>query len=490
MKLFKRALISFAALIMLIGTAAGCSEQTGGPSATPAPTLSNSTDSAQTSPGAEEGIFKAGEEYRYFAWAISEEDPFPNNTELYKRQKAEMKEKLESTYGITIKYIGPESESTWTTEVGASAYAGKPMTDILDFGASWTQVGIFNYQSTAGGLFVPIGAYDNVADFTDEQYWDQISQQSCVYNGQLYFAVPYNASVGNYQVTFFNRQVLADAGYNDDTLYQLQADGKWNWDKFREIASAATDLDKGIYGTAFGQTIENFVYANDAAFFEKVDYDGTIIEQFAGNKRNAVEAWEFLLNMAGEGWVNTELYQGDNYLSAAFFRGELAMMCTWAARAADQDTKGLDYGILYIPKGPQAEDYSSAVIEYNPFGIYKGHANPEGCVKLLNQFVRPYYAKDSEEIKAEIAVEISAIALDEGSINTLETVADYAVAANYRLYQRVPVGEDGSSNCATVIWYSGRREFFDGGKSPQQYFDSVAEMVNQALLEHVYSMKK
>lgn len=242
MKLFKRALISFAALIMLIGTAAGCSEQTGGPSATPAPTLSNSTDSAQTSPGAEEGIFKAGEEYRYFAWAISEEDPFPNNTELYKRQKAEMKEKLESTYGITIKYIGPESESTWTTEVGASAYAGKPMTDILDFGASWTQVGIFNYQSTAGGLFVPIGAYDNVADFTDEQYWDQISQQSCVYNGQLYFAVPYNASVGNYQVTFFNRQVLADAGYNDDTLYQLQADGKWNWDKFREIASAATDL--------------------------------------------------------------------------------------------------------------------------------------------------------------------------------------------------------------------------------------------------------
>ena len=48
-------------------------------------------------------------------------------------------------------------------------------------------------------------------------------------------------------------------------------------------------------------------------------------------------------------------------------------------------------------------------------------------------------------------MEISAIALDEGSINTLETVADYAVPANYRLYQRVPVGEDGSSNCATVI---------------------------------------
>ncbi len=143
------------------------------------------------------------------------------------------------------------------------------MTDILDFGASWTQVGIFNYQSTAGSLFVPIGLYENTSDFTDEQYWDQISQQSCTYNGQLYFAVPYNSSVGNYQVTFFNRQVLADAGYDDETLYKLQADGEWTWDKFREIAAAATDMDKGIYGTAFGQTIENFVYSNDAAFFEK-----------------------------------------------------------------------------------------------------------------------------------------------------------------------------------------------------------------------------
>ena len=247
-------------------------------------------------------------------------------------------------------------------------------------------------------------------------------------------------------------------------------------------------MDKGVYGTAFGQTIENFVYSNNAAFFEKTEYNGTVIEQFAGNKHNAIEAWDFLLNMANEGTVNTELYQGDNYLSAAFFRGELAMMCTWAARAADQDTKGMDYGILYIPKGPQADDYTSAVIEYNPFGVYKGHANPAGCVKLLNEFVRPYYAKDSEEIKAEIDVEISEIALDEGSVNTLKTVSQYAVSANYRLYQRVPVGTDGG-NCATVIWYSGRREFFDGGKSPQQYFDSVADMVNQALLEHVYSMR-
>lgn len=488
MKLFKRVLISFAALLILAGTAAGCSQETT-PSATPAPTNTAAGQSAQASTGAAEGIFNAGEEYRYFAWAITEEDPFPNNTELYKRQKEEMKNNLESTYGITIKYIGPESANTWTTEIGASAYAGKPMTDILDFGASWTQVGIFNYQSTAGRLFVPIGEYADIADFTDEQYWDQISQESCTYNGQLYFAVPYNSSVGNYQVTFFNRKVLADAGYDDDVLYQLQADGEWTWDKFREIAAATTDMDKGIYGTAFGQTIENFVYSNNAAFFEKTEYNGTVIEQFAGNKRNAIEAWDFLLSMANEGTVNTELYQGDNYLSAAFFRGELAMMCTWAARAADQDTKGMDYGILYIPKGPQADDYTSAVIEYNPFGVYKGHANPAGCVKLLNEFVRPYYAKDSDEIKAEIDVEISNIALDEGSINTLKTVSQYAVAANYRLYQRVPVGTDGDSNCATVIWYSGRREFFDGGKSPQQYFDSVADMVNQALLEYVYSMK-
>ena len=117
MKLFKRALISFAALLILAGTAAGCSQETA-PSATPAPTNTAAGQSAQASASAAEGIFNAGEEYRYFAWAITEEDPFPNNTELYKRQKAEMKENLEQTYGITIRYIGPESADTWTTEIG------------------------------------------------------------------------------------------------------------------------------------------------------------------------------------------------------------------------------------------------------------------------------------------------------------------------------------------------------------------------------------
>lgn len=50
MKLFKRALISFAALIMLIGTAADAVSKPAAP-AQRRPTLSNSTDSAQTSPG-------------------------------------------------------------------------------------------------------------------------------------------------------------------------------------------------------------------------------------------------------------------------------------------------------------------------------------------------------------------------------------------------------------------------------------------------------
>ena len=119
-------------------------------------------------------------------------------------QAGEFSLPLDRTYVMGILNVTPDSFSDggkYLDPAQAVAHALEMKAqgaDILDIGATWTQVGIFNYQSTAGGLFLPIGAYDNVADFTDEQYWDQISQQSCVYNGQLYFAVPYNASVGNY----------------------------------------------------------------------------------------------------------------------------------------------------------------------------------------------------------------------------------------------------------------------------------------------------
>lgn len=490
MRLYKKMLVCLAAVVLVMGVLAGCGEDKPSASVTPTPTANAGTSkpSSASAPAAEK-IFNAGEEYRYFSWFITEDDPFPYGSELFKRQMQEKKSRLEQEYGITIKYVGPESESTWTTEIGASANAGKPMTDLVDLGASWTQVGIYNYQSTGGSLFVPLSTYSDVTDFDNEQYWDQISQDSCTYNNQLYFAVPYNSAVGSYQVTFFNKKLLSSAGYQAKDMYEMQKAGEWTWDKFKEIAAATTDLDNGIYGTAFGQTIENFVYSNNAAFFKKAQDGDRVIEKFAGNSRNAIEAWDYLLEMANAGTVNKELYQGDNYLSAAFFRGELAMMCTWVARAADQETNGLDYGMLYIPKGPKADDYTSALIEYNPYGVYKGHTNPKGCVKLLNEFIRPYYSKDSEETKAEIEVEISNIALDEGTAETLRTVAGYAVPANYRLYQRVAVGGDGKNNCATAIWYAARREFFDGGKTPQQYFDSIESMINEALLEHVFSKK-
>ena len=50
MKLFKRVLICIAAIVLLTGAAAGCSTDTGGPSATPAPdgSPSQSADASAT----------------------------------------------------------------------------------------------------------------------------------------------------------------------------------------------------------------------------------------------------------------------------------------------------------------------------------------------------------------------------------------------------------------------------------------------------------
>lgn len=85
------------------------------------------------------------------------------------------------------------------------------------------------------------------------------------------------------------------------------------------------------------------MYSNDAAFFEKTEYNGTIIEQFAGNKPNAVAAWQFLLDMAARGYGKYRALSGGQLFVRRVLPGRAGYDVHLGRPRRRQDTMGLDY---------------------------------------------------------------------------------------------------------------------------------------------------
>lgn len=81
---------------------------------------------------------------------------------------------------------------------------------------------------------------------------------------------------------YFNKRVLSDAGYEADTLYDLQAEGKWTWAKLEEILQAIQkDVDNDGVTDIWGMTGDNndlfncAVFSNGGSYFD-FDADGKI----------------------------------------------------------------------------------------------------------------------------------------------------------------------------------------------------------------------
>ncbi|MCQ2494825.1 MAG: extracellular solute-binding protein [Lachnospiraceae bacterium] len=120
------------------------------------------------------------------------------------------------------------------------------------------------------GLMYDLSTLDCL-DFSFSMYrvnnsFRSYSQHGCIYSMATGYAEP---GLGVY----FNKSILIDAGIDPDSIYQMQIDGKWNWDSFEDLLrTAQMDIDGDgeidIFGLATNPTImtQAAVYANGGEF--------------------------------------------------------------------------------------------------------------------------------------------------------------------------------------------------------------------------------
>ncbi len=484
-------------IIFCLGFLSGCGDTGAGATATPAP---DGSSDASASPAAQSAYLrprsselknavKEGETYRYFTVSTTDSnDPFASETDEGRRDFAiNRRNDYQNKYGITIEYV--QGGGDWATAFAQAAYSGNPLADIFNAGGPFTIYNHYYYYQMAGSILEPLSSYSEYADFSDPDWFDLSSQEITTFDGSLYFSVPNTEGfdeVSLSHVTFFNKAILEQHGYSDEDMYEMYNNGTWTWDKLEEIAVACTDLDNEIYGIHIGENnffMWDLTASNNAAILSQVeDPDtGKSYYQFSGDSANALEAWDFFIKL---GKQNVMFAQCWDFEDVKFREGKVALMTTYVNRANKMVAAGNypEYGIIMVPKGPQAEDYVSIRDWFVPYCVFKGTSNPAGSVQVLSEYCVPRYAASSEENMASFELDATSVSCDEQSVEVLKQLKSKTVTQPFIVYWNAPTFDvDGSQLCLANLYLSYNEAFIDGSMTPAVFFASIKDVLNNTL---------
>jgi len=298
-------------------------------------------------------------------WWSSEEPAAPAND--YEEALQEYRDWIQETYNFTIK---SQAFGDW----------GSTPTDFVDYA---TTGGDENYLFTlrddpaitsamANGLMYDLATLDCL-DFNDVKFQrnklhEQYSKGNSIY---AMFAGYSEARTGVY----FNKRLLKDAGIDPESLYDMQADGTWTWDKFEELMQKVQQ-DKDNDGTVdvWGLTLNEgnmttaAVFSNGGSYIDK-DASGKYVYNLESPE--TLEALEWTVNM----FTNYDMPDPEgaewDYYKEAFINGMAAFMVDdeYCATPGNflEDMQD-EVGFVMFPKGPKMNDYIN-VWTNNPIAI-------------------------------------------------------------------------------------------------------------------------
>lgn len=282
-------------------------------------------------------------------WWTAEEQAEPETAKEEATQ--EYRDWIQETYNFKIRQLGidgwadhPETFVNFATTGGDENYAFVLYTSSLG-------------APMASGLFYDLSTLDCL-DFTADKWnaatTNLMTKGSSVYGMRAEESEPRGG-------IFFNKRLLEEAGVDPESIYNMQADGTWNWDAFNSLCEKLTrDTDNdGVIDTyamtSFSVDYFKEVVASNNAKFVDVDADG--------NYFNATKSDEFLdsINWGQEMLKKYEMPQPEgsewNYAYTSFINAEAAMIVTEEYKVGEFSAMADDFGFVMFPMGPNASTY-------------------------------------------------------------------------------------------------------------------------------------
>lgn len=194
-------------------------------------------------------------------------------------------------------------------------------------------------------------------DFSESKWETSVKELMTIGNATYGMrGIPHQATAG----IFFNKRLLEESGIDPDSIYDLQANKEWTWDKFEELCQKVqkdTDND----GVIDRHAMTNFtstlypaaVYSNGGAFIGK-DENGFYN---ALESDPTMEALNWALDLVSKyEMVYPEDSEWD-YTFTAFANGEAVFTCAESYKAGDWSEMEDDFGFVCFPMGPRMDHY-------------------------------------------------------------------------------------------------------------------------------------
>lgn len=377
---------------------------------------------------------------------------------------------LENKYNCKIEFFNTGDWGVYETNATIIALSGGMVGDIM--GHQFDRVVPLWARS---GLLSPL------EDFMDVHHPNFNSEYNdrYVYDGHYYGVTAQPECLG--QAMLFNKRLCAEAGITDTELYQLLKDGKWTWEKFRELAIKCTRVtSRGqVWGFgSFGPVAANagwWMYTNGTTPVLMDPKTFKLTYNYEDPK--CIAAADFCRKLIFDDKVCYDGSREDGTWERLWLEGKVAFyQCpSWIMLNngyADSEILSEDeIGILLMPKGPEAEDNVNIMAAIDGFFIPQ-QAEDKGVLgQLLTEFVP--YKRDADW---EYATIFKNWVFDEESLDVIRSIKGRTVQA---------VGEQATLYTTTVTFgdygiYEGlsSRAFAAKWKSfSQTQFDDLAKQI-------------
>ena len=213
-------------------------------------------------------------------------------------------------------------------------------------------------QAMATGLMYDLSTLDCL-DFTQPKFTSNLLHKQYTYKGGIY--AMYTGLSEPRDGLFINETLLNDNNIDPDTIYDMQADGTWTWDKFTEIMDKIqqdTDNDgtNDIWGFTgnTGSFTADCVYSNGGEFIGS-DSNGYVYKL---EDPKTVEGLEFSAKVQTDYYMPRPEDAEWDYYKQEFLNGTVAFCCDgfYAGCSGSYfETTDFDMGFVMMPAGPQGK---------------------------------------------------------------------------------------------------------------------------------------
>lgn len=353
MKKFKLSTVFLLVFVLLIGLV-GCS------SGEEASTEPEEETTEETTTTEEEAVDLGGRALKF----ANHWDMTPEGGTEYGDLTVEYFEKVQEKYNVSVEYVVVPFEEK-VNQLTTSILAGEPFADLVSLDS--TQAAQLIQQD----YLIPL---DDILDLNTIKMSDAQKQMYTI-DGKVYmFGHQLNQSGGMY----YNKTMFEQAGLPDP--YELQQKGEWTWEAMLEAAKKLTTGD--TYGLSADPNLlmEYLIATNDAYVLNPETYEVEL------DSENAMEALEFMYALYNEHKV-IKPNEGNNWEDPRnyFTEGLVGMTQGWVWEAEGRADTPFEWGYVFWPKGPKADDYVTPTSSVEGFTIPVGVEDPEIVYRIWEE---------------------------------------------------------------------------------------------------------